>query len=72
MSRSNVQQALNDMEARVVEALSHATERLGDLDRSNDGLNAVIVPAWVLRTLMDKIIYDQHFMSLTIEAGDDE
>jgi hypothetical protein len=72
MSRSNVQQALNDMEARVVEALSHATERLGDLDRSNDGLNAVIVPAWVLRTLMDKIIYDQHFMSLTIEAGDHE
>jgi hypothetical protein len=72
MSRSNVQQALNDMEARVVEALSHATERLGDLDRTNDGLNAVIVPAWVLRTLMDKIIYDQHFMSLAIEAGDDE
>ena len=72
MSVTNVREALNDMEAKVVEALSHATERLGDLDRTKDKQNHVIIPAWVVRTLMDKIVYDQHFMTLVMEGDDDE
>jgi len=72
MSVTNVREALNDMEAKVVEALSHATERLGDLDRTKDKQNHVIIPAWVVRTLIDKIVYDQHFMTLVMEGDDDE
>lgn len=69
MSAQEVKQALNDMEQIVQKALTAVTERLGDLDRTNDGKNAVIVPAWALRALLDKIIYDQHFVAMTL--GDD-
>lgn len=72
MSAREVKQALNDMEQIVAKALSTATERLGDLDRTNDGHNAVIVPAWALRALVDKIIYDQHFMALTLGEDVDD
>lgn len=65
MSAREVQQALNDMEQIVANALSTATKRLSEMDRECDNMNAVIVPAWVLRALVDKIIYDQHFMALT-------
>lgn len=70
-NKQAVAQTLNDMEDKVADALAKATERLRDLDRTNDGLNAVIIPAWVIRTLIDKIIYDQHFMELQ-KVDDDE